>query len=256
MASPADYALTGAPGALVTTDPAEAVAGAHAVYTDVWVSMGDEESADARRAALAPYRLDDALLDLAAPGAIALHCLPAHPGEEITEELLYGPRQRIWEQAENRRHAQKALLELLVRVTGAVADAARPLASGAGRSTVRRLRCRSPGMCSPRVWSSRAIACRRRSTTLVARGRLTRQDAEDLVQNLVEISRRQTQDALAEIEGIVGRSAMETRRATRSRARIVGAAVRRAPGSDRAIRTVDIVRRATGRGAGAGDRRL
>lgn len=82
---------------------------------------------------------------------------------------------------------------------------------------------------------------------LVARGRLTRQDAEDLVQNLVEISRRQTQDTLAEIEGIVGRSAMETRRATRSRARIVGAAVRRAPGSDRAIRTVDIVRRATGR---------
>ena len=68
----------------------------------------------APREALAPYRLDDALLDLAAPGAIALHCLPAHPGEEITEEVLYGPRQRIWDQAENRRHAQKALLELLV----------------------------------------------------------------------------------------------------------------------------------------------
>ena len=68
----------------------------------------------ARREALAPYRLDDALLDLAAPGAIALHCLPAHPGEEITEEVLYGARQRIWDQAENRRHAQKALLELLV----------------------------------------------------------------------------------------------------------------------------------------------
>ena len=65
--------------------------------------------------ALGPYRLDDALLDLAAPDAIALHCLPAHPGEEITSEVLYGPRQRIWEQAENRRHAQKALLELLIQ---------------------------------------------------------------------------------------------------------------------------------------------
>jgi ornithine carbamoyltransferase len=115
VASPDGYTLTGAPRALLTTDPAEAVAGAHAVYADVWVSMGDEETADERRAALAPYRLDDALLELAAPGAIALHCLPAHPGEEITAQLLYGPRQRIWEQAENRRHAQKALLELLLR---------------------------------------------------------------------------------------------------------------------------------------------
>ena len=77
--------------------------------------MGDEETADERRAALAPYRLDDDLLDLAQADAIALHCLPAHPGEEITDALLYGPRQRIWEQAENRRHAQKALLELLLR---------------------------------------------------------------------------------------------------------------------------------------------
>jgi ornithine carbamoyltransferase len=90
------------------------VAGANAVYTDVWVSMGDEATADARRAALGPYRVDDALLDAAAPGAIALHCLPAHPGEEITPEVLYGPRQRIWDQAENRRHAQKALLEWVV----------------------------------------------------------------------------------------------------------------------------------------------
>ncbi|MDX6689031.1 MAG: ornithine carbamoyltransferase [Solirubrobacteraceae bacterium] len=114
VASPEGYALTDVPGAILTTDPAEAVRGAHAVYADVWVSMGDEDTADARRAALGPYRLDDALLDLAAPDAIALHCLPAHPGEEITEQLLYGPRQRIWEQAENRRHAQKALLELLL----------------------------------------------------------------------------------------------------------------------------------------------
>jgi ornithine carbamoyltransferase len=74
----------------------------------------DEAGAAARREALAPYRLDDALLGEAAPHAFALHCLPAHPGEEITESILYGPRQRIWDQAENRRHAQKALLELLV----------------------------------------------------------------------------------------------------------------------------------------------
>jgi ornithine carbamoyltransferase len=74
----------------------------------------DPGTAAARRRALEPYRLDDALLDVASPQAIALHCLPAHPGEEITTEVLYGPRQRIWNQAENRRHAQKALLELLV----------------------------------------------------------------------------------------------------------------------------------------------
>jgi ornithine carbamoyltransferase len=73
----------------------------------------DPASADERRRALAPYRLDSELLESAAPRAIVLHCLPAHPGEEITEELLYGPRQRIWDQAENRRHAQKALLELV-----------------------------------------------------------------------------------------------------------------------------------------------
>jgi ornithine carbamoyltransferase len=114
IASPAGYTLEPVAGATLVTDPAEAVAGARAVYADVWVSMGDEETADARRTALAPYRLDDALLDKAAPDAIALHCLPAHPGEDITAEVLYSDRQRIWEQAENRRHAQKALLEWLV----------------------------------------------------------------------------------------------------------------------------------------------
>jgi ornithine carbamoyltransferase len=110
-ASPPGFRLDDVP---TVEDPREAVAGAVAVYGDVWVSMGDEDTADERRRALAPYRIDDALLDAAAPGAIALHCLPAHPGEEITEAVLYGPRQRIWDQAENRRHAQKALLELLV----------------------------------------------------------------------------------------------------------------------------------------------
>jgi ornithine carbamoyltransferase len=114
VAAPEGYQLEDDAPATLTDDPAEAVAGANAVYTDVWVSMGDEATADARRASLAPYRLDDALLDRAAPDAIALHCLPAHPGEEITADVLYGPRQRIWDQAENRRHAQKALLEWLV----------------------------------------------------------------------------------------------------------------------------------------------
>jgi ornithine carbamoyltransferase len=115
VASPEGYTLAPVAGATLVTDPAVAVAGARAVYTDVWVSMGDEATAGVRRAALAPYRIDDALLDRAAPDAIALHCLPAHPGEEITAEVLYGPRQRIWDQAENRRHAQKALLEWLVQ---------------------------------------------------------------------------------------------------------------------------------------------
>jgi ornithine carbamoyltransferase len=115
VAAPAGYQLAEPHGATLLEDPDAAAAGADALYTDVWVSMGDDDStAAARRAALAPYRLDDALLDRAAEGAIALHCLPAHPGEEITEDVLYGPRQRIWDQAENRRHAQKALLELLV----------------------------------------------------------------------------------------------------------------------------------------------
>jgi ornithine carbamoyltransferase len=122
IASPEGYALErdlslppGAEGSLTLYhDPREAACGAHALYTDVWVSMGDERGARERRAAVGPYRIDDALLDAAAPEAIVMHCLPAHPGEEITAELLYGPRQRIWEQAENRRHAQKALLELLV----------------------------------------------------------------------------------------------------------------------------------------------
>ncbi len=98
----------------VTNDPRAAAAGAHALYTDVWVSMGDEEAAAKQRALLEPYRLDEALLDAARPDAIALHCLPAHVGEEISEGALYGPRSAVFDQAENRLHAQKALLELLV----------------------------------------------------------------------------------------------------------------------------------------------
>jgi ornithine carbamoyltransferase len=100
--------------ATILEDPARAVEGAHALYTDVWVSMGDEGDADERRRLLAPYQLDERLLALARPDAVALHCLPAHPGEEITEGVLYGPRSAVWDQAENRLHAQKALLELVV----------------------------------------------------------------------------------------------------------------------------------------------
>lgn len=114
IAAPAGFQLEADAGAVLVSEPAAAAEGAIAVYTDVWVSMGDED-ADARRAALAPYRLDARVLDLAEPGAVALHCLPAHPGEEIAEDLLHGERQRIWDQAENRRHAQKAMLEWLVR---------------------------------------------------------------------------------------------------------------------------------------------
>ena len=99
----------------VTTDPAAAVAGAAALYTDVWVSMGDDAAASqARRALLAPYRLDEALMEQARDDAIALHCLPAHPGEEITEGVLYGASSAVFDQAENRLHAQKALLYLLM----------------------------------------------------------------------------------------------------------------------------------------------
>ena len=115
VAAPAGYQLEDVAGARLTDDPVAAATGADALYTDVWVSMGDDAAtAGERRAALAAYRIDDALLDRAAPGAFALHCLPAHPGEEITAEVLYGSRQRIWDQAENRRHAQKALLEWLL----------------------------------------------------------------------------------------------------------------------------------------------
>jgi ornithine carbamoyltransferase len=115
VAAPDGYQLEPIAGAQLTDDPRVAVDGADAVYTDVWVSMSDDPAtAQERRRALSDYRIDDALLDLAARHAIALHCLPAHPGDEITADVLYGDRQRIWDQAENRRHAQKALLELLV----------------------------------------------------------------------------------------------------------------------------------------------
>ncbi len=114
VATPPGYELEPGLAALSTHDPREAAAGADALYTDVWVSMGDEAEAERRRADLQDYRLDGALLALASERAIALHCLPAHPGEEISAEVLYGDRSAVWDQAENRLHAQKALLELLL----------------------------------------------------------------------------------------------------------------------------------------------
>jgi ornithine carbamoyltransferase len=110
VTSPPELSLPDVP----PLEPAEAVRGAHAVYTDVWVSMGDEQDAARRQALLAPYRLDEDLLGRARPDAIAMHCLPAHPGEEISAAVLYGERSAAWDQAENRLHSQKALLELLV----------------------------------------------------------------------------------------------------------------------------------------------
>jgi ornithine carbamoyltransferase len=110
VSSPPELSLSHVP----PLTPAEAVRDAHAVYADVWVSMGDEEEAERRRALLAPYRLDEELLERARPGALAMHCLPAHPGEEISAGVLYGPRSAVWDQAENRLHAQKALLERLL----------------------------------------------------------------------------------------------------------------------------------------------
>ena len=113
VATPAELAPQPVGKAALVTDPAEAVEAANAVYTDVWFSMGDEDGS-AKRELLEPYRLDEDLLGRAADGAVALHCLPAHVGEEITAEVLYGPQSAVWDQAENRLHAQKALLELLV----------------------------------------------------------------------------------------------------------------------------------------------
>ncbi len=98
----------------ITQDPAEAARGAAVLYTDVWASMGQESQADERIPIFQPYQINDSLLSLADPQAIVLHCLPAHRGEEITEEVIEGKQSRVWDQAENRLHAQKALLASLL----------------------------------------------------------------------------------------------------------------------------------------------
>ncbi len=113
IASPDGYGIEGDLAEL-TDDPRDAASEADAIYTDVWVSMGDEAEADRRRRDLAAYQVNDELLAAASDRAVALHCLPAHPGEEITAEVLYGDRSAVWDQAENRLHVQKALLERLL----------------------------------------------------------------------------------------------------------------------------------------------
>ena len=98
----------------LTHDPREAADGADVLYTDVWTSMGQEQERERRLRDLAGFGIDEALVGLANDDAIVLHCLPAHYGEEITEDVLYGPRSAVWDEAENRLHAQKALLALVI----------------------------------------------------------------------------------------------------------------------------------------------
>jgi ornithine carbamoyltransferase len=97
-----------------TESPAEAANGADVLYTDVWVSMGEEEKAAEKRRDLAGFFIDAALVAKAAKRAVVMHCLPAHRGEEITEAVIEGPRSVVFEQAENRLHAQRALLQMLL----------------------------------------------------------------------------------------------------------------------------------------------
>jgi ornithine carbamoyltransferase len=114
IAAPEGYQLERVAGAKLSDDPRAAAAEADALYTDVWISMGDEAEAQRRLADLAPFQLDADLLAVAKERAVVLHCLPAHPGQEISAEVLYGSRSAVWDQAENRLHAQKALLEMLL----------------------------------------------------------------------------------------------------------------------------------------------
>jgi ornithine carbamoyltransferase len=109
----ADAALTGAVISIVR-DPAEAVVGADAVYTDVWTSMGQEAETEQRRKVFTPYQVNAALMQNAKPEALVMHCLPAHRGEEITSEVLDSANSVVFDQAENRLHAQKAVLSLVL----------------------------------------------------------------------------------------------------------------------------------------------
>ncbi|MFN3388498.1 MAG: ornithine carbamoyltransferase [Allosphingosinicella sp.] len=114
IASPEGYGLDALPdGVTQTADPAEAVKGARAVYTDVWVSMGDESEAAARMRALAPYRVDADLM-AKSDGAVFLHCLPARRGEEVTAEVIDGAASAVWRQAENRMHTARAAMAWMV----------------------------------------------------------------------------------------------------------------------------------------------
>jgi ornithine carbamoyltransferase len=115
VAAAVDDASTNGGSVALVADPHEAARGAHALYTDVWVSMGQDEDRARRLRDLEPYRIDDELLAQADADAVAMHCLPAHVGEEISADVLYGARCLAWEQAENRLHTQKALMALVIR---------------------------------------------------------------------------------------------------------------------------------------------
>ena len=115
LATAAEDARSNGGSVDIVTDPTEAVRGAHAIYTDAWTSMGQEDDREQRLRALEPYRVDNTLLALADAEGVAMHCLPAHLGEEITADVLYGTRCLAWEQAENRLHTQKALMALVIR---------------------------------------------------------------------------------------------------------------------------------------------
>src|SRR5262249_57959937 len=95
-------------------DPVDADAGGDAIYTDTWISMGQEAEADVRRRLFAPYQVNDSLMSLAKPGAFFMHCLPAHRGEEVTDEVFESTASLVFDQAENRLHGQKALLLMLL----------------------------------------------------------------------------------------------------------------------------------------------
>ena len=109
LATPHGYG-NNLPGAKVLYDPAAAVEGAHAVYTDVWVSMGEEDEREERMAALRPYRVTEELMTCARPDAVFMHCLPAHRGEEVMAAVIDGPRSVVWRQAENRLPTEEAIL--------------------------------------------------------------------------------------------------------------------------------------------------
>ena len=134
----------------LTNDPAAAVHGAHAVYTDVWASMGAENEAAERRTAFSDYQVDDELFDQAEANAIFMHCLPAKRGEEVTDSVVESPRSVVFDQAENRLHAQKALLLMPAMKLwgGRLRPAHRKCSNGF------RIHCISIGGCSTRTYAA------------------------------------------------------------------------------------------------------
>jgi ornithine carbamoyltransferase len=122
----------------ITTEPEEAVHGAHVINTDVWASMGQEEEQEQRARAFQGYMVTGNLMKLADPGAIFLHCLPAHRGEEVSEDVIEGPQSRVWDEAENRLHVQKAIMAVLMGDQGVSGTRASVSGKRGGRQTSRK----------------------------------------------------------------------------------------------------------------------